>query len=131
MIIMKPEKIIFETQNDIIDYVGRGLPPTKKNFRKLKEAIVDVKFQEKLPEESSTKVPGNDVIIPSHLVLDLDDETFNNILDRMYTNRVRTCKFTLGALGIIAAGLLIGKVRSSKEDNESEDCFDEVVIDEI
>lgn len=127
MIITKPEKILFETQDDIIDYIGRGLPPTKKNFCKLKDAISDVKFDQKLKENSTiseTKVAGKDVIIPSHLVLNIDDETFNNILDRMYKNRVRTCKITLGVVCVAALALAIGGHKSSKSKDEDVEGFD-------
>lgn len=133
MIITKPEKIVFETQNDIIDYVGRGLPPTKKNFSKLKNAIKDANNLREQDSEDylstyedlyGDKIAGKDVIVSPHLMLNIDDETFNNILDRMYKNRVRTCKITLGVVCIAALALAVGGCKSSKKENDDIDEFD-------
>ena len=37
--IIDAKNIKFETQNDVIDYVAKGIPPRKKNFNQFIEAI--------------------------------------------------------------------------------------------
>lgn len=131
--IIKPEKVSFETPEDIIDYVSKGLVPTKKNYLKLKEAIkISKEPVEDFDEDydywdddiMEDIIPEKDVIIPKSIMMNISDETFNRVLDRTYKNRVRNRNVIIGMIGTLAIGALIssnGKSSKNKENINTED----------
>ena len=115
-----PEKIVFESTDDIVDYVSKGIIPTRKNFEKI---IIKVASPDAY---GSTKVDRESVHIPEHLFINCDKETMRQAVARVYENRVRNRKITLGILGTIALGLLIGGINSGKKNDDDEDDEDDI-----
>ena len=88
MITVNPEKILFEDQNDVIDFVAVGLPPTKKNFDKVIAAIGREEGLPKLPKET----------------ISLSDDDLKAVLNRVY--EVNKRNYTIG--GIVAGTIILG-----------------------
>lgn len=127
MSIVKPERIVFETESDLIDYVGRGMVPTKKNFQKF---IIKVHN----PDDENIYGPGDitQVSISKNLFLkDCDPETMDRILTRMYQNRVHNRNVMLAVGGIIGGILAVGMIGSGcKHRKEEQEYVEErIVID--
>ena len=117
--IISPEKMVFEDSTDVIDYVSKGMVPTRKNFEK-------VMLRVRCPDS----VKRNDeVYIPNHIFINCDNDTMYKCLDRVYKNRVRNRNITLGIVGIVAAALLIGKVSDSKK--EKVESTDTIYVEEF
>lgn len=117
-----PTKIVFENTNDVIDYVSRGMVPSRKNFEKV---MCAVRFP---TPEGATSEEGS-VNIPARLFIDCDTDTMNEALQRVYENRVRNRNIGLGVIGIIAAGLIFGKVSGKKKDKNNVDDMDSFGMD--
>ena len=112
----QPEKIKFENQRDIVDYVSKGLPPKKSDYEKLTAAI-------KNPlEDASDKEAGKDLIITQNALQGVDPETFNMVLDRVYANNVKNRNIGLAVAGIfgvcLVAGLVVGGKNKKKDEDE-------------
>ena len=93
-----PERVIFEYKTDVIDYVTKGMVPTKKNFNQVMEKV-------RTPDVVK---PDQGVYIPDGLFLNSDRYSFEDIMQRVYKNRVRNRNIGLGVAGIVVAGVLIG-----------------------
>ena len=91
MILMKPEKIYFEDQNDVVDYVAKGLPPVKKNFDKVVDSIGKDK-----KEDGKPYIPSN--------VLDMDADALKGVLHRVYEDNRKN--YLIG--GIVAGSIILG-----------------------
>ena len=117
--IISPEKIVFENTTDIVDYVSRGMIPTRKNFEK-------VMLKVRCPDE--TEVAEDEVYIPNRIFINCDENALNDALTRVYENRVRNRNITLAVVGIAALSLLIGKASSSKKKNSDSD--DDINVDD-
>lgn len=114
MSMINPKKVAFETEKDVIDYVSRGLPPTKKNYR---EFINRVRCPlADLDDGTYNDMVGNTVIIEESLFLNCDKDTLERSLERVYENRRRNRNIALAAIGIVAGVLIIGATRSEKKD---------------
>ena len=103
MILVQPEHVIFNSRQDIVDYVSKGLPPTKNNFIRLQQALyspIDFNGKEHPPCEY-----GKDVIINKKVIDNIDIDEFNSILTRVYQNNVRNRNILIG-LGITAATIM-------------------------
>ena len=111
--IINPEKMVFENTTDIIDYVSRGLPPTKKNFEK-------IIFKVKHPDSEETGT--NEVYIPERLFINCDNDTMTEALNRVYANRIRNRNVAITtAIGIVAIGLIFGKMSSGKHKKDKDE----------
>ena len=104
MILTKPENISFETQNDIIDYVCKGLPPRKQDFRKVVAAYrnppaVDIVDKDGKPINPNYK---DEVYISPHAIPNNQEakEAVSKTLDRVYVDRCRNRNIALGIAGI-------------------------------
>ena len=106
--IIKPEKVVFESSSDVIDYITKGLPPTKKNFN----AVMDA-FNNEVPE-GQTQIPGVNIIIPRDAKLEIDNEAFNKICRQVYKNRIRNRNLVIGVTAALTVGA-IGVGRSRKK----------------
>ena len=118
--LINPEKLVFENPYDVINYVSKGMVPTKKNFDKV---ISKVRFPDNDDSNHNEKP-----YIPNRLFIDCDTETMYMALNQVYKNRVRNRNISVGLLAILAAGLLIGGARSKSKSDDKDD-FDSVTID--
>ncbi len=91
MIFVKPEKVYFENQNDVVDYVAKGLPPRKKDFDKVIGAIGAEKKEDGKP------------FIPE-AVLDMDADDLKDVLHRVYEDNRKN--YLIG--GIVAGSIIVG-----------------------
>lgn len=104
----KPENLKFEKPEDYIDYVARGFIPSKANFTNVKAAVAD-------PNELLDKC------------MNVNSQQMLNIcLDRIYEDRLRNRRITIGAfIGMLILGLFIGKAVNNshkKDEDDSEMC---------
>lgn len=88
----KVEMIKFETRNDVIDYVCKGLPPKKSDYEKLVTTI-------RCPKED------DEIHIDSSVCNEIDVETFTKVLDRVYEDNVRNRNIMIGVS--IVAGICV------------------------
>lgn len=115
MIFVKPEKVYFENQNDVIDYVTKGLPPRKKDFDKVIGSIGVEKKEEGKP------------FIPE-AVLDMDASELKDVLHRVYEDNRKN--YMIG--GIVAGSIIVGLVAAliigggddKKSDNEEVEVYE-------
>lgn len=112
--IAKPEKVVFETNKDVVDYITKGLPPTKKQFNAVMNALND-------DEDIHEKIPGVDVIIPSTVKNDIDIDQFNEICRQVYHNRIRNRNIAIGVGSVLALGVFIGCRSHNKKCRENEE----------
>lgn len=121
--IIKPEKMVFEDTNDIIDYVSRGMVPTRKNFEK-------VMFKVRCPDTNDKK-EENQVYIPEHLFINCSESDLAYALDRVYENRRRNQKIGIAAILItIGIGCLLGGAASNNKKKEESE-IPEVEINDV
>ena len=71
----KVEMIKFESQNDVIDYVCKGLPPRKVDYKRLITTIRGTNVDDKIHVDPSVKES-------------IDVNTFTKVLDHVYENNV-------------------------------------------
>ena len=109
MILIKPENILWESRNDVIDYVGHGLPPRKKDFEKVIDALHG----------------RNDINIPTDITI-MDQDEFEDIVRRIYENNCRR-RNRLIIIGAIAATIFIGAKIASHAKKKEQDEFDAAV----
>lgn len=107
--ITNPTKILFENEKDVIDYVTKGLPPTKKNFAKLINGLSN--------NDDSIHIGEN---MASN---EIDHEMISHALNIVYENRVKNRNVTILAMvGLFATGLFIGTTTAShKYEKEREE----------
>lgn len=126
MLFIKPEDITFETQNDLIDYITKGLPPRKQDFQRVMHAyrnsgrqsvIVDVDGKQIVEDSSS----DGSIKFIGNFGTDSRKEITDEILQRIYENQCRnrnTILITAGIAGLVGAKLLLG--HNSKKDKDDE-----------
>lgn len=105
-----PERVVFQKREDIIDYVSRGLPPSRRNFDRVMAVV-----RNPLTDEQIQNSTQNDIVISERIVIGIDQIEFTEIMDRVYRNNVRNRNMILGAIGV---GALVGiglMIRSDKE----------------
>ena len=90
--LVKPENLKFETQNDVINYVSKGIPPMRKDFDQFIKAVGD------------SEQHGNGPYIPSG-ILKIDSDEMKEVLHAVQKNNRRN---TLIGECLIAGSLLIG-----------------------
>ena len=122
MMVVQPERIAFTEQDDIIDYVTKGLPPTKKNFEKV---ISKVKNPDNSGDFYYRNAPkaGVEVVINDYVVPYDQRDQLDHTLKRVYKNRIRNRNTILivGGLAVLGAlGILIGGGGSSKNDDSDD-----------
>lgn len=122
--LIKPEKIVFETPNDIIDYVSRGMVPCRKNFEQLM-------YHVRVPDDQIIEVKEKrDIYVPAEMFIDIDQATFEATMRRVYENRVRNRNITLGIVGAVAVVAFVGGVckhNSDKKESNSSSCMDDAM----
>lgn len=116
MSMMNLNNLQFESQNDVIDYVTKGLPPKKKDFETLMDAVAT--------HDPSDVDPSRHVIIAPGVEFDMDEDALINAMRRVYKNRCHNRNILIGA-GIIIGGVVLfhattehNKVKDLKAENE-------------
>jgi len=99
----KPENIKFESHEDIVDYISKGLPPTKNNYDKIVDKIL-------YSDSNDTPDSKIDLIVRERLFNDIDKPTFVNTLDRVYTNRLKNLNNLLITASIGIGTFILGKL---------------------
>lgn len=118
MSIIDPKKVVFETESDVVDYVSRGLPPTKKKYR---EFINRVSSPLSDVDVDDSEIVGDTVIIRESLFLDCDKDTLQRSLERVYANRIRNRNIILALAAVTAGAVLFGSIKSGKSKDSSDD----------
>ena len=104
-----PSKIVFESTNDVVDYVSRGFVPSRKNFERVMLAV-------RVPTPDGVIPEKGTVSVPERLFINCDNNTMNAALQRVYENRVRNRNIGIGIMaGIVIAGLVFGGKSSCKK----------------
>lgn len=111
MSIIDPKKVVFETEEDVVDYVSRGLPPTKKKY---KEFINRVSSPLSDLDMDDSEIVGDTVIIRESLFLNCDKDTLQRSLERVYANRIRNRNIILTLTAVTAGVILFGSIKSSR-----------------
>lgn len=118
MSIIDPKKVVFETEEDVVDYVSRGLPPSKKKY---KEFINRVSSPLNDLDMDDSEIVGDTVIIRESLFLDCDKDTLQRSLERVYANRIRNRNIILTLAAVTAGAILFGSIKSSRCKDSDED----------
>lgn len=111
--LLDPSKIVFESKEDVIDYITKGLPPTRDNFEKVMAAMNNP------VHDCYTRNPG-EVIIKESAVNCSEKEiiTVNEICRQVYNNRRRNRNIAIG-IGIgVTAAVVIGYVSANSSDDD-------------
>lgn len=103
MSIISPEKIVFETEADLVDYVTKGFVPTKKSFEKFMSKMYNPNGEDEVRDPNS-----NTVFIPERVFFNCDRDTMDMVLRQVYANRVRNRNIMLTAIAVIGGLMLIG-----------------------
>lgn len=104
MIGVPPERVVFEGTTDIVDYVSKGFPPSKKNFDRLLATV-----RVPLKDDEVQVATENDIVISQHIFTEIDNEQFAEVMQRVYENNVYNRNMAiLGFFGGVALGLCIG-----------------------
>lgn len=116
MSIISPEKIVFESQEDLVDFVTRGLVPSKKNFEKVMAKMYYPNADDEVRDPNS-----KELFIPERLFIQCDRDTMNIVLNRVYANRVRNRNIILVAAGVVGSVMLLGAIRGNKKKDDDGD----------
>lgn len=117
--LMKPEKIRFEDDMDLIDYVGRGFPPTKANYEKVIAAMHET-------ADPNVEVPAvkGEVYVPYDMNRKLSDDELEAVLNRIYQNNCKNRnRFLIGAgitIGLIVSIAFAGGKKDEEEENDND-----------
>ena len=101
MILVNPKEVKFESSTDMIDYVSKGLPPTKKNF----DALVTMINDDDLYIEGSTF---------------MNKQQFIDGLTRVYENNCRKRNAILIGAGVVVVAGVAGAIAYKKHVEDSE-----------
>lgn len=115
--IINPARIEFENSDDIIDYVSKGFPPSKKHFYELMDKV---EYPDSISDYARySPKAGKQVIVTERIIPEEERATYEYILSRVYHNRVKRRNKRI-ALGIvIGLGLIIGGGRKKSSDHDS------------
>lgn len=111
--LIDPQYVVFETKEDIVDYITKGiLPPKRSHFNKV---ITKIKCPDNHVYVELNK--GKEVVIEDSVILESERELMEDVMKRVYENRVTNRNILLGSLGAIGSvfGLLIYLLNSKKK----------------
>lgn len=126
MYFIKPEKLIFENERDVIDYVAKGLPPKKENFNNVMKALHEkpieiisndeVDFDELEAELDS--YDDDKVEISPRVLNNIDPDTMEMVLRRVYDDNVRTRNTIIAIAGLTGVVIIGGMLFGGKKDKD-------------
>lgn len=113
--LIDPKNIVFETRDDVIDFVTKGfIPPKKSNFEKVMNKV-------KNPDDEATfnSNKGKEVTILDSAMNEEERKLLEEMMNRVYGNRVsnRNKLFTgisFMTAGSIGAALLYRLIKNKK-----------------
>lgn len=121
-----PKKVVFETKDDVIDYVSKGFfPPRESHFNELMNKVRN-------PDEKNDIAlackKGKEVVIDNTIIPEADRKVLEEVLSKVYENRVETRDTVLTLAGIGVAATVLYNFFSSKNDEEV-DYFDALFLE--
>lgn len=127
---MDPKKAVFTSVEDLVDYVEKGLPPTKSDFE---QVIEKIKMPNSVADPTLLQKTGKEVIVTDLVVKKGNAETIEAVLNRIYENRrsrYKTGLIAVAVIGILGALAYFGipKLNVGKKEeayDPFEDDFDE------
>lgn len=122
MSMINPERIVFEDEMDLVDYVGRGMIPSKKNFEKF---IVKVRN----PSDGLGEGDISQVCVSKNMFLgDYNAESMDRLLTRMYENRVHNRNVMMAIGGILGGIVGTTIIRSKRKKKKEERIYEEETV---
>lgn len=94
-----PKKVVFEDVNDVVDYIDKGFPPTRKDFE---EVLNKMKNPDNATDANILNKHGKETIITNEIARDPD--LIEKVLTRVYENKRR--RFRNGILAVLGTGIL-------------------------
>lgn len=133
-IMMDPSKLVFESDNDVIDYVTKGLiPPRKKNFDLVMSALKSYSENPIIEEGGamysySISDDGKDISIKMKNIAHPD--SLKECMERVQKNRTNNMKKVLIGAGVISILIIGGHVKMIKkrDDEISHSCHDQHML---
>lgn len=119
--IIKPERIAFAEENDLIDYVARGLPPTKENFEKV---ICKIKNPDSPDDPEFYNKCGVKVVVLDDVVPMCDREVLDQTLRRIYEDRIHNRNVAIGIGAVIGVGIIAGLLFGGGSKKDDDDIID-------
>ena len=122
MAFINPERVVFESTDDIIDYVSKGIAPRRKDFNKVIRCI-----NEPMTDDEIESASSNDVVIPDNIFIGIDKEQFKDVLTRVYRNN---CRKRNGIVIGISAGVVMAialGIRHAHKEAERDDRINEYI----
>jgi len=116
MLLVKPENVVYETQYDIVDYVTKGLPPSRKNLNRVMATVYQPHSSESLQEKAPDVIAISTDLFPSN-----NNDEFGLMLNRVYENNVRNRNFAIaGIVGAFALGIFVGGSCHKSKDKDDD-----------
>lgn len=116
--ITDPKNIVFENSRDIVDYISKGIPPTKKQYERLMYAVNH-------PLKRGQSLDGVDVVIYEEDIANWSNSyyiqsTVNEILDEVHRNRIRNAEIAIatGVVTVIAGNIIRRKICERRKMNK-------------
>ena len=114
-----PKNILFESTGDLVDYVTKGLPPSKKKYEQFRIALDN-------PVENPEIYAREKVAVSRDIVDSLTQEDLYAIFDRVYANQRKN--YAIGiviGVGVAATAGVVGfAMGCSKTDEKWADRLD-------
>lgn len=125
---MDPKRGVFESVEDLVDYVDKGIIPMPSDYEKL---ISKVRNPDRVDDPNLQSKRGKEVIVTNQVVGD-NSEVIERVLNRVYENRKsrlkKGCIFTVVGAAILGIGayLLVPRFKKKEEPYDPfEDDYDE------
>ncbi len=116
--ITDPKNIVFENSRDIVDYISKGIPPTKRQYERVMYAVNH-------PLKKGQSLDGIDVVIYEEDIVNWSNSNYiqnavNEILDEIHRNRVRNAEIAIatGLAVMITGNVIRRKIREKRKANE-------------
>jgi hypothetical protein len=111
---IKPKRIKFENRNDIIDYVAKGVIPSKENYNNLSDGIRNpFKAQEELDDAK-----GYQPVIEDYALEGISREDMSDIIYQIYKDRVNNRNNIIKIASTAAAVSVFAAISAKKKSKE-------------
>ena len=95
--ISDPKNILFESTNDLVDYVSKGLPPSKKQYGQFRIALNS-------PVDDPEIYARQTVAVSRDIVSSFTQEDMYAVFDRVYENQRKNYAIAI-VVGVAAAAI--------------------------
>lgn len=110
MLLTRPQRIVFENQDDIVKYVTRGLPPRKSDFDQVISLV-----KNPMSDSEVASATANDIVISERVFFDIDKEQFARVLEKVYKENCRNRNILIASTTALVVGMLFSFSGSDKE----------------